>query len=362
MSTVSSGHGWRMRSGLTPAPTCRSCSVRSSPVIPTPLGRRRRTRRRSRPFRCRLCRCRRSFRRTCGGSPAVPGTGGAGRGRFDRGEQPTAVVIAAVAGTAGIGKTALAVHWAHRVGGPVPGRPAVCQPARLRPVRRGDGPADGAARIPAERWVCRPTRIPADWRPRPALYRSLLADQRMLVVLDNARDADQVRPLLPGAPGCLVAGDQPRPAHRAGRRRRRPPVTLDLLTADEARHLLARRLGAARVAAEAEAVDDIIDSCAPGCRWRWRSSPPAPPAAQTSRSRTWPTSSGDARQSRRVQRGATRAIDLRAVFSWSYESLSPAAARMFRLLGLHAGPDFSVPRWPAWPGCRSTGRGGRWPS
>src|SRR5207245_1933051 len=109
--------------------------------------------------------------------------------------------------------------------------------------------------VPAE-------RVPADLEAQIGLYRSLLADRRMLVVLDNARDPDQVRPLLPGAPGCLtlvtsrnrltglIAVDG---AH---------PVALDLLTPGEARLLLATRLGEDRVDAEPDAVDDLVVLCA----------------------------------------------------------------------------------------------------
>jgi hypothetical protein len=107
-----------------------------------------------------------------------------------------------------------------------------------------------------------PERIPPDLDAQAALYRSQLSGRRVLIVLDNARDTVQVRPLLPGAPTCLVlvtsrnrltglvAGDG---AH---------PVTLDLLTEAEARQLLARRIGPDRVAAEPEAVENLITACA----------------------------------------------------------------------------------------------------
>ena len=91
--------------------------------------------------------------------------------------------------------------------------------------------------VPAE-------RIPADLDAQAGLYRSLLAGRRMLIVLDNARDAAQVRPLLPGQRGLPGRGDQPEPADRPGRRRGARPLSLDVLTEEEARELLARRLGA----------------------------------------------------------------------------------------------------------------------
>ena len=123
-----------------------------------------------------------------------------------------------------------------------------------------------------------------------AFYRSLLADRRVLVLLDNARDTDQIRPLLPGSSGCLVivtSRDRLTPLIAA---EGAYPLALDPLPRDEARELLARRLGADRVAAEPAAVDEIITRCArlplasPGCstrsgswtRWRrcWCATPP----------------------------------------------------------------------------------------
>jgi len=113
------------------------------------------------------------------------------------------VVISAVGGTAGVGKTALAVHWAQAVAGRF-------GDGQLYVNLRGFGPS-GAPVRPAEavrRFLdalgVPPERIPADAEAQVALYRSLLAGRRLLILLDNARDTDQVRPLLPGTPGCLV--------------------------------------------------------------------------------------------------------------------------------------------------------------
>src|SRR5204862_2228895 len=109
--------------------------------------------------------------------------------------------------------------------------------------------------VPAE-------RIPADLDAQCALYRTLLAGRRVLVLLDNARDADQVRPLLPGSPGCLVliTSRTRLPSLIAAEGAHLLP--LDVLGHDEARDLLAHRLGAARLAAEPGAVDDLVELCA----------------------------------------------------------------------------------------------------
>ena len=166
-----------------------------------------------------------------------------------------------LSGTAGVGKTALAVHWAHRVADRFPD-------GQLYVNLRGFDPT-GAVVTPAEAvrgfldaLGVPPERIPADLPAQVGLYRSLLAGRRMLVVLDNARDAEQVRPLLPGSPAAwsLVTSRNQLAGLVAAEGAQ--PLTLDLLTAAEARQLLARRLGADRVAAEPEAVDEIIERCA----------------------------------------------------------------------------------------------------
>jgi DNA-binding SARP family transcriptional activator len=253
----------------------------------------------------------------------------------------SAVVITAIGGTAGIGKTALAVHWAHR-------QAALFPDGQLYVNLRGFDPAaipltpETAIRGFLDALGVQPERIPASPDAQAALYRSLLAGRRMLVVLDNARDPAQVRPLLPGSPGCLVLVTSRSQLTGLAARDGARSLTLDLLTPREARDLLARRLGAGRTAEEPEAVEELIGLCArlplalniTAARAAAR---PAFPltvfAAQLRQARDRLTllDTGDV------------TADVRAVFSWSYRALSPAAARTFRLLGIHPGPDATAP-------------------
>jgi len=260
----------------------------------------------------------------------------------ESGGQPTAVTIIAITGTAGVGKTALAVHWAHRVRHHFPD-------GQLYVNLRGFDPA-GALAHPTE--VVRrlldalavpATRVPSDLDAQSALYRTLMADRRMLILLDNARDAGQLRPLLPGAAGCLVLVTSRHHLSSLVAADGAHPVPLGLLTADEARLLLGRRLGMDRVAADTAAVDEIIARCAAlplalvvaGARAATRSSPDFPLHRLAAELR-------DTAERLDAFAGDDPATDVRAVFSWSYRTLTAAAARLFRLLGLHPAPDIGV--------------------
>ncbi len=244
------------------------------------------------------------------------------------------VVISAIDGTAGIGKTALAVQWAHQVADRFPD-------GQLYVNLRGFDPAgppmtpDEAIRgfLDAFEVPAAPNSVSLD--TQAARYRSLLAGRRVLVVLDNARDTDQVRPLLPGSPGCCVvvtSRNRLTSLITDGAR----PLPVDLLTDTDARQLLARRLSAARVEAEPQAVQQIITRCArlplalSIVAARAAARPDFPLAALA--------------EELRDAEGRLQALDrVTAVFSWSYEQLSDPAARLFRLLGLHPGPDITAP-------------------
>jgi DNA-binding SARP family transcriptional activator len=251
------------------------------------------------------------------------------------------VVITAIAGTAGVGKTALAVHWAHQIRDRFPD-------GQLYVNLRGFDPA-GSAMEPTEAirtfldaFAVPPDRIPVDLDAQAALYRSLLDGQRVLIVLDNARDADQVRPLLPGTPSCLVVATSRNQLLGLVATAGANPLSVDLLSADKARSLLIGRIGAQRVAAEPAAVDEIIGSCA--------GLPLALSivSARAAANPQWPLAelAEELRETRgglSALQGGDQSTDLRAVFSWSYHALSAPAARLFRLLGLHAGPDIGAP-------------------
>jgi DNA-binding SARP family transcriptional activator/tetratricopeptide (TPR) repeat protein len=251
-----------------------------------------------------------------------------------------AVVISAIGGTAGIGKTALAVHWARQHADRFPDGQLYVNLRGFDPSGAPMPPGDALRGFLTALGVA-PGRIPADLEERAALYRSELAERRMLIVLDNARDVAQVRPLLPGATGCLVVATSRDQLAELVALQDAVPLTLGLLTEHEARDLLTRRLGGERLAAEEQAVDELIRMCA--------RLPLALniAAAHGTLHQTRPLGQfvDELRDTRRRLDALTigdSAADVRAVFSWSYRTLTPGAARVFRLLGVHPGPDISL--------------------
>jgi DNA-binding SARP family transcriptional activator len=249
--------------------------------------------------------------------------------------------VSVIAGTAGVGKTSLAVYWAHQVAGSFPDGQLYVDLRGFDPSGSPVAPADAirgcldALGIPAE-------RMPPTLDARAGLLRSLLAGRRMLILLDNARDAAQVRPLLPGTPGCLtVITSRQEPTGLAATHGAQV-LSLDVLSDAEAAEFLARRLGPQRVAAERQAVTELIRLCArlPLAL--------AIIAARASVRRKLPLAAlvAELQDSRRVLdalSGGETDASVRAVISWSYRQLDDLAALMFRLLGTHPGPDVSVP-------------------
>ncbi|HCT78865.1 MAG TPA: hypothetical protein DGT23_20355 [Micromonosporaceae bacterium] len=246
-----------------------------------------------------------------------------------RGADSTMITV--VSGTAGVGKTSLAVHWAHQVRRSFPD-------GQLYVDLRGFG-SDAMVDPPAvlrrflDAYGVPGHRIPAGLDELAALYRSVLADRRVLVVLDNARDVEQVRPLLPGSPGCAVVLTSRNQLTGLVAFEGAQSITLGLLTDDEAHDLLTRRIGADRVAAETIAVQDMITLCA--------RLPLALALAAASCVTRPELAVGEVTTQLRASAGPFDA--LQSVFSWSYQAIGLDAAQLFRLLGLHPGPNFTEP-------------------
>jgi tetratricopeptide (TPR) repeat protein len=249
------------------------------------------------------------------------------------------VVVAAIDGTAGIGKTALAVHWAHRVAPRFPDGQLYVNLRGFDPSGPPVTVAD-AVRGFLDALEVAPDRIPTGLPAQTALYRSLLAGRRMLVLLDNARDAGQVRPLLPGSSGCLVLVTSRERLIELVATEGAHPVTLGLLSDAEAEEILACRLGAPRLAEDPAAARELIVRCA---------RLPLALAIVAARAAAHPdfpmtALAREIRESEGLDAFAPGdpAADVRSVFSWSYRTLSQPAASVFRLLGLHPGPDIAA--------------------
>ena len=253
-------------------------------------------------------------------------------------EDCAAVVV--ISGMAGVGKTALAVHWARRAASLFADGQLYVNLLGFAPSAQHIDPATvirgflEALGVPAK-------GIPASPQAQAGLYRSLLDGRRMLVVLDNARDAAQVRPLLPGSPGCLVLVTSRADLTGLSATEGAHPLTLEVLADAEACELIAGRLGASRVAAEPQAVTGLVESCA---------GLPLALAITAARAANRPghrlaalaAQLRDAGRLDALQDGDA-ASSVRAVFSWSYGQLSSDAARLFQLLSLHLGPDITTP-------------------
>lgn len=251
-----------------------------------------------------------------------------------------AVVISAVNGTAGVGKTTLALHWAHR-------NTALFPDGQLHTNLRGFDPGGEAPLAPEA--VLRDflaalgvpaSRIPAGLEPRATLYRSLLAGRRTLVVLDNARDARQVRPLLPAGPGCLAlvtSRSELRGLVIAEGARALPLPLMDAVEADE---LLTRKLGVENVHADPLATGELIDLCA-GLPLALSVAAAYIDSRRHTTVRSFAADLRAAATSLDVLAVDDPLTDLRSVLACSVGALSETAAHAFRLLGLHPGTDIS---------------------
>jgi tetratricopeptide (TPR) repeat protein len=245
------------------------------------------------------------------------------------------VVVTAIGGTAGVGKTALAVHAAHQMIDEFPDGHLY---ADLRGYTAGRDPAQPgevlemflrSLGVPAE-------QVPTGVEERSGLLRQVLASRRVLMVLDNARTEAQVRPLLPGTGGSLVlvTSRSLLVGLEADER-----ISLDVLPLDEAAAMLAELTGAARAAADPAAVAELAGLCgrlplALRITGQLLAAHPAWPVQ-----RLVQLLAGE--QDRLARLGAGD-LQVRAAFEVSYAQLAGVDARLFRLLGLHPGPDFDT--------------------
>ncbi|GEC06576.1 regulatory protein AfsR [Streptomyces spinoverrucosus] len=243
------------------------------------------------------------------------------------------MAVSALAGIGGVGKTTLAVHVAHQARSAFPdgqlyvdlqgAGPRAAEPETvLGSFLRALGTADSA--------------IPDSLEERAALYRSVLDGRRVLVLLDNARDAAQVRPLLPGTEGCAaLVTSRVRMVDLAGAHL----VDLDVMSPDEALSLFTKIVGEERVAAEREAALDVVAACG------FLPLAIRIAASRLAARRTWTVSVLAAKladERRRLDELQAGDLAVKATFELGYGQLEPAQARAFRLLGLADGPDTSL--------------------
>lgn len=244
----------------------------------------------------------------------------------------SATVLVAITGKAGVGKSTLAVHAAHRLRAQYPDGQLY---VNLRGTQANPLPATDVLARFLRSFGMDGAAIPNDAEERAAMYRSWLADRRLLILLDDAACVAQLRPLLPGSPGCAVlVTSRARLAGLDGAQR----VELDVFEPDQALELLAQVAGPQRVAAEPAAAREIVRLC--GC---------LPLAVRVAGARLgarshWPLSrlAADlADEGTRLDTLRLGDLQVRASFALSYENLDVMARRAFRVLGLLEVRDFA---------------------
>ncbi|WDZ85875.1 AfsR/SARP family transcriptional regulator [Micromonospora cathayae] len=250
-----------------------------------------------------------------------------------------ALAVVAIIGTAGVGKTALAIRWAHRV------RP-LFDDGQLFLDLRGYSPGATVAPLDALSRCLRalgvpPAQVPDDVDEATDLYRSVLADRRVLILLDNARDTAHVRPLLPGGAGCLVIVTSRDRLGGLAARHDAQRLPLDVLTPQEASELLTRVIGADRVADQRDALAELAHDCAhlplalriAAADLHGR--PHEMVSGYLARLRA-----GDPLTVLTVR--DDEQIAVRSAFAASYQTLPPRLQRLFRLFGLVPGCDVTA--------------------
>ena len=258
------------------------------------------------------------------------------------GQTPRTVALSAIAGPAGVGKTALAIHFARRVTESFPDGQLYLNLRGFDPTLTPMSPAE-AVRLALDAFAVPAGQIPANLDAQVGMYRSLLAGKKVLIVLDNAAEAAQVRPLLPGSPTCLVIVTSRNRLAGLVAIDGAIPMSLDVLAQAEARDLLTSIIGAARVAAEPDATDQLVEFCGhlplaltiTGARAASRPQLPLATLAAELADATY-------------RLDALRTIDdplasVRSALDCSYQHLGTDVAGTFRLLGAHPGPFISLP-------------------
>lgn len=246
------------------------------------------------------------------------------------------MVVVAISGVAGVGKTWLAAQWAHQNVDRFPD-------GQLYVDLRGFGPGAPTPAMTVVRGFLdalgvHPDAVPAGPDAQTALYRSVLLGRRMLIVLDNARDAAQVAPLLPGSASCAVLVTSRRQLADLIARHGARPLRLDLLNDVEAAELFGSHLGRDWAAAEAEPVSELLSCCA---------GLPLAISNVATRATLRPSFSlavfadelRDVSSRLDVLDDGELATNVRTVLSWSYDALDKPTAGVFRRLGLVSDVD-----------------------
>ncbi|MGQ4267059.1 AfsR/SARP family transcriptional regulator [Nocardiopsis changdeensis] len=268
----------------------------------------------------------------------------AGRGRelaaLDTARTPGAAPVTVISGLGGVGKTSLALRWAHDNLDRFPDGQLYVNLHGSSPSTSATGPESAVHDFLIALGMDKKA-IPDSTEAQVGLYRSLLAGKRMLILLDNARDAEQVRPLIPGSPSCIVLVTSRNRLSGLVATEGARSVGLGPLTPAEARRLLAARIGERRTAAEPEAVESIISGCG---RFPLALAVAAARAAGDAHLPLAELASELREAETRLDALDTGDLDtsLRGVLDTSHRALPGAAARLLGLLSLLPGQDIGL--------------------